>query len=72
MTNFNKYLSTLFIVLSFAMFLTSCTLVDHDDQSEEVNFGYETEAVANILNRTCAVSGCHSGSDEPLTGNIVH
>lgn len=57
-----NYQSALFVFLSLALFLTSCTLVDHDDQNQGVNYGYETEAVANILNETCAISGCHSGS----------
>jgi len=60
---FKNYLSTIFIILSVIFFLTNCTLVEHDDDSQDENFGYETEAVANVLNRTCAVSGCHSGSD---------
>ena len=61
------YLSTLFIFISFPLFLTNCTLVESEDQTKEENFGYETEAVANILNVTCATSGCHGGSN-PVNG----
>ena len=59
-----KYLSTLFLFL----LLTDCSLVDHDDQAEATNnYGYQTEAVANILNVNCATAGCHSGSS-PVNG----
>ncbi len=59
---FNNYQSVLFISLLLTFTFTNCTLVEHDDQTQEENYGYETEAVGNILNGTCATSGCHSGS----------
>ncbi len=62
MRNFNNYKSTLLVFLLFALFLTSCTLVEHDNVNKEINYEYETEGVANILNGTCASSGCHSGN----------
>lgn len=67
MKKFNNYLSTLFVFISLAVFLTNCTLVESEEQTKKENFGYETEAVANILNVTCAISGCHAGSD-PIDG----
>ncbi len=52
------------VLIPFSTFVfASCTLVEHDDVNKETNYGYQTEAVANILNKTCAVSGCHSGSN---------
>ncbi len=63
----NNYRFILLVFLTFALFLTNCTIVESEDQSKEKNFGYESEAVANILNVTCAKSGCHSGS-EPSDG----
>ena len=64
----NNYISYLFIFVSLALFLTNCTLVESEDQiTKEENFGYETEAVANILNVLCATSGCHAGND-PVNG----
>jgi len=63
-----KHKSILFLFLLLPLLLTNCTLVEHDDQGEAVNnYGYETEAVANILNVTCATTGCHSGSS-PVNG----
>ncbi|MCF6270300.1 MAG: YncE family protein [Melioribacteraceae bacterium] len=58
----NNYISALFILLSLSLLLTNCTLVESDNQNKAINYEYETEAVANILNGTCASSGCHSGS----------
>lgn len=63
MKKFNDQVSSLFIIISFLFFLTNCTIVENENQIKEENFGYETEAVANILNVTCAKSGCHSGSE---------
>ncbi|MCK5456381.1 MAG: hypothetical protein KAI45_04585, partial [Melioribacteraceae bacterium] len=67
MKKFKNYLSTLFIFLSLALVFTNCTLVENEEQAKQENFGYETEAVANILNVSCATSGCHGGST-PIDG----
>ena len=63
----SNFISPLLIFISLSLFLTNCTVVESEDQATETNFGYETEAVANILNVTCAKSGCHSGS-APVDG----
>ncbi|MDA3859694.1 MAG: YncE family protein [Melioribacteraceae bacterium] len=67
MKNFNLYKFSALLIPLLAVFLTNCSLVEHDDQNQEENYGYETEAVANILNGTCATSGCHGGSS-PTNG----
>ena len=63
MLKLNIFPIHLLLSLSLALFLYHCTLVEPDDKNKDVNYEYETEAVANILNKTCAVSGCHSGSN---------
>jgi YVTN family beta-propeller protein len=56
------------LLFLFSILIVSCTLVEHDDQTAEGNnFGYETNAVSNILNGSCATSGCHS-SAAPTNG----
>ena len=62
MLKLNIFQIRLFLFLSLTLFLSNCTLVEPDDKNKENNYEYETEAVANILNNTCAASGCHSGS----------
>lgn len=61
----NNFILTLALLLGF---LSSCTLVDHDDaENSDQNFGYETAAISNILHGTCAASGCHGGNS-PVNG----
>ena len=64
--------TSIILKLSFSIVcslsIVSCTLVEHDDQTAEGNnFGYETEAVSNILHNSCATSGCHN-TDAPTNG----
>lgn len=43
--------------------VNNCTLVENpDDELARENNYYETKAVSDILNGTCAASGCHGGS----------
>lgn len=57
----NKNLT--FVLLLFLVGLSSCTLVENpDDKLKEENHYYETKEVADILNGTCAASGCHGGT----------
>ena len=57
MKKLKNQVSSLLIIISFFSLLTNCTLVESEDQiTKEENFGYETEAVANILNVLCATS----------------
>jgi len=56
------------VLLSVAIIFTNCTLVDDDEQTQAGNnFGYETEAVSNIMNTSCAAEGCHNSS-APVNG----
>ena len=64
----NKNLILISLSLAFLLGLSSCTLVESpDDQLAKDNHYYETKEVADILNGTCAASGCHGGSS-PVNG----
>lgn len=58
----------IFVLLLFLLGLSSCTLVENPDEKlKEENHYYETKEVADILNGTCAASGCHGGTS-PVNG----
>ena len=64
----NKNLSKVLFLFAFLVGLSSCTLVENpDDQLAKDNHYYETKEVGDILNGTCATSGCHGGS-APVNG----
>jgi DNA-binding beta-propeller fold protein YncE len=51
------FFALLFVTL---FFINACTLRDENSVEDQNNFGYHTSSVANILNGTCAASGCHA------------
>ncbi|VAX19245.1 hypothetical protein MNBD_IGNAVI01-1702 [hydrothermal vent metagenome] len=57
-----------FISVTLILAVSSCTLTENPDEvlKKENNY-YETKDVSNILNGTCAASGCHSESN-PING----
>ncbi len=58
----------IFVLLLFLLGFSSCTLVENPDEKlKEENHYYETKEVADILNGTCAASGCHGGIS-PVNG----
>ncbi len=58
----------IFVLLLFLLGFSSCTLVENPDEKlKEENHYYETKEVADILNGTCAASGCHGGTS-PVNG----
>ncbi len=68
MKTFQKNIIILTSILLSLLLFTSCTLVDYDDPNpDETNFGYASKDVSNILNGTCAASGCHVGNS-PVNG----
>jgi YVTN family beta-propeller protein len=64
----NSNLIRVSLSIIFLLGLSSCTLVENpDDQLARENHYYETKEVADILNGTCAASGCHGGTS-PVNG----
>lgn len=59
----NKTLITAFLLFLISLGLSNCTLTENpDEQLKMDNNYYETKEVSDILNGTCAASGCHGGS----------
>ena len=64
----NRNLISVSFSIIFLLGLSNCTLVENpDDQLARENNYYETKEVSDILNGTCAASGCHGGSS-PVNG----
>ncbi len=56
------------LIILIVFGLSHCTLVENpDDQLAKDNNYYQTKEVSDILNGTCATSGCHGGTD-PVNG----
>lgn len=57
-----------FISATLILAVSSCTLTENPDEAlKKENNYYETKDVSNILNGTCAASGCHAESS-PVNG----
>ncbi|NOX64991.1 MAG: YncE family protein [Chlorobi bacterium] len=63
-----KSLFLTFISITLILAVSSCTLTENPDEAlKKENNYYETKDVSNILNGTCAASGCHAESN-PVNG----